>query len=98
MKQPTITILILAALLSAVAAFFKPAVPHQVPAAPAAGVDSIFAVPRGGASAASVHSAFDDAGLDNDAIEADTNISPSRKVLVVDNPHHTCHEYLANYT
>mmetsp|Transcript_62422 Transcript_62422/g.151954 ORF Transcript_62422/g.151954 Transcript_62422/m.151954 type:complete len:85 (-) Transcript_62422:1118-1372(-) len=78
MNKPTITFLLLAVLVSAVAAFFKPAVPHQV-AAPNAAAQTIFAavVPRGGAGATT--SLFDDAGLDNDAVEADTNISPSRK-------------------
>ena len=77
MNKPTVTVLILAVLVSAAAAFFKPAVPHQVAAPDAAAAQNIFsAVPRGGGASATL---FDDAGLDNDAVQADTNISPSRK-------------------
>lgn len=66
MKQP-IFALLLALFLGAAAAFFKPATPYQLPAETN---PAIFAA-REGASF--------DAGLDNDEIEADTNITPSRK-------------------
>lgn len=74
MKQPIFAVLF-ALILGVAAAFFRPAQPYQVP--PMAADTALF-VPRGGGSSAASSSAFD-AGLDNDEIEADTNISPSRK-------------------
>lgn len=70
MKQPVFAILF-ALVLGMAAAFFRPAQPYQVPAVETS--PSIF-VPRGGDASSNF-----DAGLDNDEIEADTNISPSRK-------------------
>ena len=67
MKQ-AVTAAFLALFLGAAAAFFRPAVPYQLPA-----VKTNVFVPRGGGLAT-----FDD-GLDNEEIEADTNITPSRK-------------------
>ena len=66
MMKQGILALFLAVFLGAAAAFFKPATPYQIPAESA---PSIFSA---------VHGSFD-AGLDNAEIEADTNISPSRK-------------------
>lgn len=74
MKQPIFAVLF-ALILGVAAAFFRPAQPYQVP--PLAADTALF-VPRGG-SGGIASSAFDDAGLDNAEIEADTNISPSRK-------------------
>jgi hypothetical protein len=69
MKQ-TITVLLFALVVGFAAALFRPAAPYQVPAPEA----NIF-IPRGGTSSFSTF----DAGLDNEDIEADTNITPSRK-------------------
>jgi hypothetical protein len=69
MKQPIFAILF-AVLVGAAAAFFRPAKPYQVPSDTN---PAIFAVPRGGSSVVM------DAGLDNEDIEVDTNITPSRK-------------------
>jgi hypothetical protein len=71
MKQ-TITVLVFALIVGFAAALFRPAVPHQVPAPQA----TVF-IPRGGSS--SLSSTFVDAGLDNEEIETDSNITPSRK-------------------
>ena len=58
------------AILGVTAAFFKAAVPHQVP-------NSKFQL--GEAGAASTSAAFDDEGLDNPNIVSDKNIHPARK-------------------
>jgi hypothetical protein len=68
MKQPIFAVLF-ALVLGVAAAFFRPALPYQVPKAE---TNPAIFVPRGGASTF-------DAGLDNVDIEVDTNISPSRK-------------------
>jgi len=60
--------LLLAVVIGGTAAFYRPAVPYQVPAAE---INSAVFIPRGG-------EVFD-SGLDNDEIEADGNITPSRK-------------------
>jgi len=59
--------LLLAVVIGGTAAFYRPATPYQVPA-----VHQAIFVPRGG-------SATFDSGLDNDEIETDGNITPSRK-------------------
>jgi len=61
--------LVLAVVIGVSTAIYRPAVPYQVPAAE---INPSVFVPRGGA-------AFFDAGLDNDEIEADGNITPARK-------------------
>jgi hypothetical protein len=66
MMKQGIFALLLALFLGAAAAFFKPATPYQVPAE-----NTLFFAAVGGKSF--------DAGLDNLEIEADTNITPSRK-------------------
>eukprot|EP00531_Pseudo-nitzschia_arenysensis_P008813 CAMPEP_0116143106 /NCGR_PEP_ID=MMETSP0329-20121206/15272_1 /TAXON_ID=697910 /ORGANISM="Pseudo-nitzschia arenysensis, Strain B593" /LENGTH=70 /DNA_ID=CAMNT_0003638401 /DNA_START=64 /DNA_END=276 /DNA_ORIENTATION=+ len=60
-----ILVLLLAVIMGGTAAFYRPAVPYQVP------TESVF-IPRAGG-------AVFDAGLDNDEIETDSNITPSRK-------------------
>lgn len=65
MMKQGIFALLLAVFLGVAAAFFKPATPYQIPAE---STSSIFAA-RG---------SFD-SGLDNIEIDADSNISPSRK-------------------
>jgi|EP00535_Pseudo-nitzschia_heimii_P009432 hypothetical protein len=60
--------LLLAVVIGGTAAFYRPATPYQIPAAE---VHQAVFVPRGGSNF--------DAGLDNDEIEADGNITPSRK-------------------
>jgi len=62
--------LLLAVVIGGTAAFYRPAVPYQVPAAE---VNHAVFIPRGGSV-----EVFD-AGLDNAEIEADGNITPSRK-------------------
>jgi len=62
--------LLLAVVISGTAALYRPATPYQVPAAE---INPSVFVPRGGSA-----SGFD-AGLDNAEIEADGNITPSRK-------------------
>ena len=57
--------LLLAVVIGGTTAFYRPAVPYQVP------TEAVF-FPRGGSSDF-------DAGLDNDEIETDGNITPSRK-------------------
>jgi len=61
--------LLLAVVIGGTAALYRPATPYQVPAE----VNQAVFVPRGGSSD------FFDSGLDNDEIEADGNITPSRK-------------------
>ena len=53
------------------AAFFRPAEPHQVPAA--------VEVSRGGFIFEAKEGLFDDDGLDNPNVQADENIHPARK-------------------
>jgi hypothetical protein len=60
-----ILVLVLAVFIGGTAAFYRPAVPYQV------ATEAVF-MPRGG-------SAVFDSGLDNDEIETDGNITPSRK-------------------
>jgi len=60
-----ILVLVLAVVISGTAAFYRPVVPYQVPA------EAAF-FPRGGIDVF-------DSGLDNDEIETDSNITPSRK-------------------
>jgi len=62
--------LLLAVVVGGTAAFYRPATPYQVPAT---GVHQAVFIPRGGSSETFDH------GLDNDEIETDGNISPSRK-------------------
>jgi len=66
MANSKLSILFLFALFGLVAAFFRPAVPHQVKPTE---------IPRGG----DVKAAFVDAGLDNPLIENDEGIEASRK-------------------
>eukprot|EP00534_Pseudo-nitzschia_fraudulenta_P001778 CAMPEP_0201125580 /NCGR_PEP_ID=MMETSP0850-20130426/21957_1 /ASSEMBLY_ACC=CAM_ASM_000622 /TAXON_ID=183588 /ORGANISM="Pseudo-nitzschia fraudulenta, Strain WWA7" /LENGTH=82 /DNA_ID=CAMNT_0047393663 /DNA_START=134 /DNA_END=383 /DNA_ORIENTATION=- len=63
--------LVLAVVIGGSTAIYRPAVPYQVPAAE---INPSVFVPRGGA-------AFFDAGLDNDEIEADGNITPDASVV-----------------
>jgi len=67
MKNAILALLLAAVVVGGTAAFYRPATPYQVPAAE---VHQAVFVPRG--------SNFD-AGLDNEEIEADGNITPSRK-------------------
>lgn len=65
-------IIVLIALLGVSAAFFRPAVPHQV---------KLTEIPRGGSSekSAKKNRAFVDASLDNPDVVNDENIHPARK-------------------
>lgn len=53
------------------AAFFRPAEPHQAPAA--------IEISRGGFLFEAKQGLFDDEGLDNPSVQADENINPARK-------------------
>ena len=53
------------------AAFFRPAEPHQAPAA--------IEISRGGFIFEAKEGLFDDEGLDNPSVQADENINPARK-------------------
>jgi hypothetical protein len=68
--KSAISVVLFALVVGVAAALFRPATPFQVPAA----VETSVFVPRGGGSSFTF-----DAGLDNEEIEADTNITPSRK-------------------
>jgi len=72
MTRLHLPILLLTVLVGLAAAFFRPAVPHQVKPAH---------IPRGGDAgpAKKIKATFIDAGLDNPLIENDDLINPARK-------------------
>eukprot|EP00566_Odontella_aurita_P035415 CAMPEP_0113573122 /NCGR_PEP_ID=MMETSP0015_2-20120614/26449_1 /TAXON_ID=2838 /ORGANISM="Odontella" /LENGTH=78 /DNA_ID=CAMNT_0000476179 /DNA_START=41 /DNA_END=277 /DNA_ORIENTATION=- /assembly_acc=CAM_ASM_000160 len=70
-RSLSLLLLVAAAAVGVTAAFFRPAVPHQVMDIPRGG--EIFEKPE------PKNLAFVDAGLDNPDIEEDGNIHPARK-------------------
>jgi hypothetical protein len=83
MNNTSILALFLAAIVGGVAAMYRPMAPFQVPAAEQTETADIFLNGESWMSTANNnnndYTAFFDSGLDNEYIEADSSITPSRK-------------------